>query len=431
VFHLGLICLPAQPNITSGSWRHPHFPVSPDFTGQQFWKDVAKTAEQAKFDFIFCADTEGIFAEYGNSRDGALKEGKFVPAYDQTVMADYMAAVTDRIGIIATISTTASQPFLLARRLATMDILSEGRIAWNIVTSTHKGGVRGVGLPDLPPHDERYDRADEFVDLCKMLWNSWDDGAIVADVERDMFIDPSKVHDVFFEGKYFRSYAPLNVQRSPQGGPLLVQAGASPRGLAFAAKHAEMIFAIQPNKEGMRRYYEQAREAIVKAGRDPERCRIMYAMHMFVGDTEAEAREKRQWHRDLMTPERALVSVSGIIGVDLSQVDPLQPLTEVKIPGAQSHVEAWARTGISTLHEVALKHESGAGPEVVGTPQQIADWMCETMDFVGGDGFMFEPRYLPHDFKEFVTKVLPILQDRGAVRTDYDGQTLRENVLAF
>jgi FMN-dependent oxidoreductase (nitrilotriacetate monooxygenase family) len=312
-----------------------------------------------------------------------------------------------------------------------MDHLSRGRTAWNIVTSTHKAGVQGVGLDALPPHDERYDRADELVELCKLLWNSWEQDAVVIDHQRSMFVDPAKVHDVHFEGRWFRCHAPLNLHRSPQGGPVLVQAGASSRGIAFAAKHAELIFAIQPNKEGMRRYYLQAREAIANAGRQPDQCRIMFAMHAFIGATEAEARAKRDAHRELMTPERAMIAMSGLVGFDLKKIDPHRPLTELQFPGAQSHVEAWANAGLKTMYDVSLAHTSGAGPQVVGTAEQVADWICDTMSFVGGDGIMFEPRYIPHDLIEFTEQVVPILQRRGMVRTEYSGATLRENALAF
>jgi len=157
----------------------------------------------------------------------------------------------------------------------------------------------------------------------------------------------------------------------------------------------------------------------------------MFAMHAFIGDTESEAREKRDLHRSLMTPERAMIAMSGLVGFDLSKIDPHRPLTELNFPGAQSHVAAWVEAGLRTMYEVSLAHTSGAGPEVVGTPTQVADWICDTMEFVGGDGIMFEPRYVPHDLIEFTERVVPILQKRGMLRSEYSGRTLRENVLAF
>lgn len=431
MFHLGMLSFPVQTHLSVGTWRNDSYPFDTSFDRPELWQEAARSCENAGYDFLFAADTEGVFAEYERSRDGALREGFFVPAFDQTVLADWMAAATTNLGIVATISTTASQPYLTARRLASMDHLSRGRVAWNIVTSTHRAGVRSVGLDELPPHDERYDRAEEYVQLCKQLWNGWDADALVVDRERGMFIDPTKVNDIDFEGRWFKCHGPLNVHRSPQGGPMLAQAGASPRGIRFAARHAELIFAIQPFREGMRDYYQTVKSAISNAGRDPASCKVMFAMHAFIGETEAEAREKRDRHRSLITPERAMVAMSGLLGCDLSKIDPHTPVNELEVPGAQGHIQAWSQAGIRTIFDASIGHASGAGPEVVGTPNQIADWMCDTMEFVGGDGFVFEPLYLPHDLFEFNQKVVPILRRRGMVRSAYTGSTLRENMTAF
>jgi FMN-dependent oxidoreductase (nitrilotriacetate monooxygenase family) len=426
-----MFCLPVRTAASVGGWRNEASPEHPGFDGPDLWVEVARKCEAAKFDFIMAADTEGIMAEYGNSRDATLREGLLVPAFDQTALADFMAAGTKEIGIVSTVSTTAIQPYLLARRFATMDHLSHGRTGWNIVTASHKAGVKGFGMEQLPPHDERYDRADELVDLCKLLWNSWDEGAIVADRERDMYIDPSKVHDVNFEGRWFKCYAPLNVHRSPQGGPMLVQAGASGRGITFAARHAELIIAIQPSPQLMRNYRNAIHEAVSKAGRDPSSSRVMFAMHTFIGDSEAEAREKHARHLALLTPERAMVATSGTVGLDLASVDPMQPLAELDFPGAKSHVANWARLGMKNMREVSLAFAAGLGIPVIGTPTQVADWMCDTMDFVGGDGLFLTPQYIPYDLAEFTAKVIPILQKRGKVRQQYAGKTLRDNMFAF
>lgn len=431
MFHLGMLSFPVQTHLSVGTWRNESYPFDRGFDRPDLWQEAARSCENAGYDFLFAADTEGVFAEYQGTRDGALREGLFVPAFDQTVLADWLAASTTKLGIVATVSTTASQPYLTARRLASMDHLSRGRIAWNIVTSTHRAGVQSVGLDDLPPHDERYERAEEYVQLCKQLWTGWGEEAVVVDRERDMFIDPSQVADVHFDGRWFKCHGPLNIHRSPQGGPMLAQAGASAKGIGFAARHAELIFAIQPFREGMRSYYEAVRNAVADAGRDPAACKIMFAMHAFIGETEAEAREKRDRHRALVTPERAMVAMSGLLGCDLSTIDPHTPISELKVPGAQGHIKAWSQSGAKTIFDATIDHASGAGPEIVGTPSQIADWMCETMEFVGGDGFVYQPLYLPHDLREFNAKVVPILQQRGMTRTQYTGTTLRDNINAF
>lgn len=431
MFHLGMLSFPVQTHLSVGTWQNDQYPYNRQFDRPDMWIDAARSCETAGFDFVFAADTEGIFSEYRNSRDHALREGLFVPAFDQTVVADYMAAATTHLGVVATISTTASHPYLTARRLATMDHMSRGRIAWNIVTSTHKGGVQSFGMDALAPHDERYDRADEYVELCKLLWNGWDEDAVVLDRERGMFIDPAKVADVHFDGRWFKCHGPLNLHRSPQVGALLAQAGASPRGIAFAAKHAELVFAIQPYREGMRDYYKRLKEAVVKAGRDPQKCKVMFAMYAFIGESESQAKEKQARHLELITPERGMTVMSGLLGYDLSTVDPHQSLADLKVPGTQGHIKAWTEHGANTIYQASVGHASGAGPAVVGTPVQVADWMCDTMEYVGGDGFVFEPLYLPHDLYDFNRKVVPILQKRGFTRKTYAGKTLRDNVTAF
>jgi FMN-dependent oxidoreductase (nitrilotriacetate monooxygenase family) len=431
MFHLGMLSFPIQTHNSIGTWKSKEYPFNSAFDRPELWIDVAKACEDARFDFLFAADSEGIFAEYKNSRDGTLKGGKFVPAFDQTVIADYILAHTRHLGVVATVSTTASQPYLTARRFASMDHLSRGRVAWNIVTSTHRAGVLGVGLTELPSHDDRYAQADEYVALCKELWQGWDEGAVIVDKQNDVFIDPAKVHDIHFEGRFYRSYAPLNLHRSPQGGPVLAQAGASKVGVAFAARHAELMFAIQPYRKGMKEYYDRVKSAVSDAGRDPNTVKVMFAMNAFVGESEAEAREKYERHRGMISPEGAMVTMSGLLGVDLSKVDPTAPIAELDVPGAQGHIQAWAQSGHNTVFDATIGHAAGAGPAFIGTPAQIVEQMRDTMEFVGGDGFVYHPLYLPYDLLDFTQQVVPLLQKSGLTRRDYSGGTLRENLGSF
>jgi FMN-dependent oxidoreductase (nitrilotriacetate monooxygenase family) len=341
-----------------------------------------------------------------------------------------LSAVTENIGIIATHSISGTEPYLVARKFATLDHLSGGRAGWNVVTSTHRSAAQNLGLDTMIEHDARYEMIDEYVEVCKALWGSWDEDAIVLDVDGDVFADPSKVHPIDHEGRFYRVRGPLNVHRSPQTGPLLVQAGSSPRGRRTAASFAEGIFSIQPTVAGMKAYRSDLRTLAEELGRDPDSIRVFHSIQPFVGETEQIAQEKLEQHNALVSQEAGMAMVSGHIGVDLATRDPQAPTATLDdAPGARGLATVYADAGSDiTIGELGRHYGRGVlAPQVAGTGAQVADWIESVFDESGGDGFMISPVSLPASLEDFVDLVVPELKRRGRVRTGYTpGRTLRE-----
>jgi long-chain alkane monooxygenase len=401
------------------------------------WKETARLAERAGFDFVFAADTNGIYSEYGGSHEAAVRYALQVPCFDAAVLMTAIGAVTNHLGVIATHSIVGTEPYLVARKFATLDHLTGGRAGWNVVTGTHRNAAENLGLQELIDHDERYEMADEFVDVCRALWNSWDQDAIVLDVDGDRFADPARVHPIDHVGKYYRSAGPLNIHRSPQVGPLLVQAGSSARGRRAAGRFAEAIFSIQPTREGMKAYRDDIRRiAADEFGRDPDSIKVLHSVQPFVGETEAIAREKLELHNRLVSSEAGVAMLSGHVGVDLGSRDLDLPASELSdAPGARGIAQVYANgrgAGEITLGELGRGYGRNVlSPQLVGTGEQIADWLVETFEEVGGDGFMISPVTLPAALEDFVDLVVPELRRRGRVREEYAaGATLRELLLA-
>ncbi|MQA91416.1 MAG: NtaA/DmoA family FMN-dependent monooxygenase [Gemmatimonas sp.] len=436
-FHIGLYGQNPVTHHSLATWMHPqNMPRGYRYNRASVWQYVGQLCERAKFDFMFSADTEGVFEEYRGSIDGAVRYATQVPSYDETILLSFVGAVTDKIGIVSTLSTNGSKPYITARKFATLDHMTGGRAGWNVVTAFHKNQALNLGMDEQFEHDERYDRADEYMDVCYQLWESWDEDAVVMDVEGQMFADPSKVHHIDHAGKYFKCRGPLNVDRCPQGRPLIVQAGQSTRGMQFAARHAELVFAIQPFREGMKKYYSKLKNLMgEEAGRDPDSCKVIFSFQPIVGETERVAQEKAEFHNAMVPVEGGMAYLSGHLGYDLSEFGSDASLEGLKVPGIQGLIDMYLETSegrAKTLGDVARMHATSVGsPQVVGTPEQIADWMEETMAEVGGDGFMLSPIYVPGAIEDFIDLVMPVLRDRGCVRTEYDGETLRENLLAF
>jgi FMN-dependent oxidoreductase (nitrilotriacetate monooxygenase family) len=350
-----------------------------------------------------------------------------------------MGAVTKNIGLGATLSTSLYPPFLLARLMGTLDHLTAGRAAWNLVTSVHTSAAQNYGQDDLPPHDERYNIADEYIDLVRKLWDSWEPDAIVQDRETGVFADPSKVNPVNFAGKYFKSRGPLNVPSSPQRHPVIIQAGTSGRGQEFSSANADMVIAHKNTLADMKTYVAQFRGALEKAGRDPSSCKIFFSIKPVMGETEQMAKE--MWDRNYQNSsvEKGLSYLSGTMNVDFSKFDldkPLPPDLPVSgmIGKLLQHTQA---NKTLTLREIA-KHEGMSETyPICGTPEHCADVIEHTAKESGADGFHFRPAgpggavgdiyYL----MEVATKLMPILQRRGLARTSYSGRTLKENLLAF
>ena len=439
-FHLGLFSSPPVMHHTVGGWKHPrNIKRGYRWDRPEVWQHCARLAEGAKFDFVFSAEIGGgVYDAYQNDFRPAVRYGVQTPCFEQSVLHMFMAAATEHIGFVPTVSINGKQPWHVARMLATMDHLSGGRTGWNLVCSFQKIGAQNLGMEDQLEHRTRYERADEFAEVCHRLWTSWEPDAVVMDAERDIFADPEKVHPINFVGKYFTCRGPLNIHRCPQGEPLFVQAGQSPTGVRFAAQRAECIFSIQTFVAGMKRAYDAYKETAVKEfGRDPDSMKIMFAMMPVVGETEEIAHKKAALIRSLTPVEGGLVWYSAALEYDLSKLDPNAPFDEhLQVPGIQGILDAYTKVEQGrrmTVGEIAKGFGEYCGdPLVVGTAEQIADWMEETMETVGGDGFLVCPAYVPGMVEEFVDLVVPILQERGVVRTEYiTGGTLRDNLMAF
>ena len=345
-------------------------------------------------------------------------------------MQTALGAVTEHVGVIATHSIIGTEPYTLARRFATLDHLTGGRAGWNVVSSTHRNAAENLGLTEVIDHDQRYEMLDEYVDVCQALWRSWEEDAIVRDVERDVFATPVKVHPINHAGRFYSSKGPLNVHRSPQTGPLLVQAGSSSRGRRSAGRFAEGIFSIQPTVAGMKSYRDDLRRRAAEQRRDPNAILVFHSIQPFVGETEKIALEKLEEYNALVPAEAGLAMLSGHLGVDLSSRDQGLPTASLSdAPGARGIATTYAHEGTDiTLGELGRYYGRNVlSPQVAGSPEQVSDWIQATIEEVGGDGFMISPVSLPGSLADFVDLVVPELARRGLVRQRYPpGATLRE-----
>ncbi|MEO0855122.1 MAG: NtaA/DmoA family FMN-dependent monooxygenase, partial [Cyanobacteria bacterium J06648_11] len=326
-----------------------------------------------------------------------------------------MAAATKHIGLASTVSVSHHHPFYVARMWGTLDHLTGGRAGWNVVTSLNSNQSANFGETRADT-ESRYERAHEFMEVCRALWNSWDDDALVNDAEGAMMSDPDKVRRIEFEGRFFKSRGPLNVTRSPQNGPAILQAGVSPSGRDFAAKYADGIFAIQPNAAEAKRYYSDIKSRIAELGGEPDHCRMLFGMQPIIGESDAHARELQEEHNALVPDEGGLAILSAHTDFDLSTVDldtPMNELEEPRLARMQSRAVR-ADGSFMSVREVARKHgQSVSLPQFVGTATDVADQMEAFFNDVGGDGFMLSMTHCPGALETFVDTVVPELQKRG------------------
>ena len=412
-------------------WRHPRTAAAGyDWSRPALYQHIAQVCERGKFDMVFFADLNYISDTYTGSMDPAIRYATQAPEHDPVPLLSWMGAATSRIGLGATFSISHAHPFYAARLWATLDHLTAGRVAWNVVTTLNHNQSANYG-EELRAKDERYDRAHEFIEVCRKLWNSWDADAVVMDRETGVFADPAKVHRIEHVGQFYRSRGPLNVVRSPQNGPAILQAGTSPKGRTFAARYADAIFAIQPNLTGAKAYYDDIKSATVSEGRPAEACRILFGIQPILGETAAQAREKQEEHNALVPLQGGLAILSGHLDFDLSQI-PLDALMAERTEPALQRMQTRYRTltgELLTLREVAQRHGQSVGLlQMVGTPSQVADQMEAYFDEVGGDGFMLSPIYTPGAIEEFVDLVVPELQRRGRYRKEYAGTSQRDHL---
>ncbi|WP_227354100.1 LLM class flavin-dependent oxidoreductase [Haladaptatus salinisoli] len=431
--HFNLFTMNAVEHVTAGNWRTPG-DQSHRYTELDYWQEVARLAERGGFDAVFFADVRGIYDVFGGSRDTAIEKAVQTPANDPELLVPAMASVTDHLGFAVTRSTTYVHPYQLARELSTLDHLTDGRLAFNVVTSYLESAAENLGLDERMEHDARYDRAEEFLRVCYRLWeDSWEDDAVVRDAEAGRYTDPEKVHAVDFEGDHFSVPGPHSCEPSPQRTPVLYQAGSSDRGRNFAARNAEALFVSQPTKEAVRSYVEDVRERAEERGRDGDDLAFFAGIAPVVGETEEVARAKYETYRENVDYEATLALLGGFMDLDFSELAPDQRVEHIETEAIQGAVNALTKHAPErdwTVRDVAEFCGLGStSPVVVGSPEQVADELERWHDETGIAGFNVKEIVRPGTLRDFVDLVVPELRERGLVREEYEGETLRENML--
>jgi FMN-dependent oxidoreductase (nitrilotriacetate monooxygenase family) len=413
------------------SWRHPEAQADAGVNFQHY-AQITQTAERGKFDMVFLADN---LAMREASMEALSRSAQFISNFDPITLIAALAAVTSRIGLVCTATTSYYEPYHVARKFASLDHISGGRVGWNLVTSGTPAEAYNFGRDAHYGHAERYDRAREFAEVVVALWDSWDDDAFVRDKETGQFFVPERMHYLNHKGKHFKVKGPLNIPRPPQGHPVIVQAGTSEDGMDVAARFAEVIFSAHLTIESCQRYFTEVKtRAADKFGRNPDHIKVMPGLSCFVAETEAEAIEKYEYLQSLIHPIAAREMLSTILGgVDLSKY-PLDgpmpqdlPITGTSVSARQNVLDMARRENL-TLRETALRGAGARGKSVIrGTPEQIVDIMEEWYAKEAADGFNFIPSFLPGSLDNFVRLVIPELQRRGLFRTEYRGRSRREH----
>ena len=429
-FHLGYFT-----KFGATSWPGDGKEFGSQWADGSYHKELAKMLEAAKFDFVFFEDSLIVGDRYANSMELDLKNATLSPKLDPLPLLPLMAQDTSHIGLIATASTTFYPPYLLARLLSTIDSLTKGRAGWNMVTSSERNAAMNFGMDKLLPPNERYDIADEFVELCKKLWDSWEEGALVADTETGVYVDHHKVHTVNFEGKHFRSRGPLNTLRSPQGYPVLAQAGASERGKQFSSKNAEVVLGMMTGGvPGMKAYRQEIRDRAEKQGRNPDDIKVFFLTPVEIFPEGGERPEMTEAEKQSAF-EHNIVMASSSLDVDFSQYDVDAPVPQdITAGGHTSALEYMKKAGREegkSLRDLFSAGKGASGMDFSGTVEQVAEKMMAVMDEVGGDGFLIEGSGYNRQLPDLVNGVIPALQRAGAVRTEYEGTTLREILREF
>jgi FMN-dependent oxidoreductase (nitrilotriacetate monooxygenase family) len=422
-------------SIYAPSWRHPE--AATDFTTPEYFQRIARTLEEGKFHMAFFDDRLAMPDMYGSSHEAAVAGGVRPVKMDPVLVLAVMAAATKHLGLGATGSTTYYEPFHIARTFATLDLMSRGRAAWNVVTSLNDSEAANFGKDQHLPHDARYDRADEFMEVVLGLWHSWEDDALIQDKENNRFADPAKVHALAHKGRFFSSHGPLTVPRSPQGHPVIIQAGQSGRGRDFAARWGEVIFTTISTLEVARKNYADMRKAIAAHGRDPDSVTIAPMTFTIVAGSDAEAQDKLAFIQGLAQPVDGPINLSEILNFDFSHKRPGEPLTDAElksIQGGQAFVERiklLSGRKNPTLED-CVKYtppSSLRGAQIfAGSPKTVADTMEEWFASGVCDGFVTAATCVPGSYEDFVRLVVPELQRRGLFRREYEGATLRENL---
>jgi len=416
-----------------GLWRHPQ-DRSSQYKDLSYWADLARLLERGRFDGLFIADVLGTYDVYGACDEAAIRQAAQVPVNDPLLLVSAMALVTEHLGFGITTGTGFEHPYPFARRVSTLDHLTKGRVGWNVVTGYLPSAARNMGQTDQPAHDARYDHADEYLEVLYKLWEgSWEDDAVIRDRERGVFTDPDKVHHIGHAGTHFTVPGIHLSEPSPQRTPVLFQAGASPRGVRFAAENAEAIFTAAPTKAILRETVTTIRRELELAGRDPYAAKIFNLSTVITAETDEEARAKHAEYLSYGDPEGALVFMSGWMGVDLASYGLDEPIGNVDSNAILSAVKAfqsadpdggeWAVRDIADWGKIG-----GIGPLIVGSGERVADVLQEWVAETDVDGFNLAYAITPGTFADFVDHVVPVLTARGAYQSEYAPGTLRNKL---
>ncbi|BEP48252.1 MULTISPECIES: LLM class flavin-dependent oxidoreductase [Variovorax] len=415
-------------HINHGLWTHPR-DRSLEYNTLEYWTSIARTLERGLFDGLFIADIVGVYDVYQHNVDVTLRESIQLPVNDPLMLVPAMAAATRHLGFGVTVNLTYEQPYLLARRFSTLDHLTRGRIGWNIVTGYLDSAARAMGLAEQIAHDERYERADEYLEVLYKLWEgSWEDAAVRRDKAARVFADPARVHKVRHEGRYHQVEGYHLAEPSPQRTPVLFQAGSSGRGQRFAARHAECVFISPPSKEAARQTVQALREQLVQAGRRPDDVKVFVGAAVVPGASTKEAQEKYADYRDYASREAGLAHFSASTGIDYARYGLDEPIDYGKTNAIESATrtaeqQGWTRRKLLDLFELG-----GRYPAIVGDASQVADELQSWIDETGADGFNLSRTVVPESYEDFVDLVVPELQNRGIYKTAYAEGSLRRKL---
>ncbi|GAA3939784.1 LLM class flavin-dependent oxidoreductase [Microbacterium soli] len=426
--HFNAFVMNTNSHIKHGHWRRPDA-RQVDFEDVDLWIDLARTLEEARFDALFFADVTGHYGDADADYEVYVRHGLQIPSNDPMVLLGALAVVTKDIGLALTSNVMQNHPFNFARQISTLDHISRGRIAWNIVTGMQDNGARNFGLPQLVDHTERYAWAEEYVDVVYKLWEgSWDEGAVVKDKENGVYADASKVNKIHHESRRYRVEGPHLPSPSPQRTPLLFQAGSSTAGRLFAARNAEATFIAAPDPKVARWQIDQTRALAVEHGREPGDIKFFQGMSFIIGDTEIEANEKAEEYARWSSQEGVLAHAAVVDRSTGRVYPPETPLKDVDTNTAKGRLEQLRRSITDREPLVGdMANRLTRSDRIVGTPEQIADRIEQWQD-AGVDGVNVTNWVLPGSFEEFAEKVMPVLRERGLAQSDYTPGTLREKL---
>ena len=415
-------------HINHGLWTHPR-DESHRFNELSYWTDLAQTLEKGLFDGLFIADITGVYDVYQNGIELTLKESIQLPSHDPTTLVSAMAAVTQNLGFGITVNLSYESPYQFARRFASLDHLTQGRIGWNIVTGYLDSAERLIGQKGLKDHDLRYEQAEEFLQLCYKFWEgSWENDAVLKDKKQRIFTDPSKVHQIQHQGQFYQSQGVFQVSPSVQRTPVLFQAGASPRGLTFATQHAEGLFIGGDRPEKIKQQVDQIRNQATAQGRNPETVKIFVGISVVTAETDELAQQKLDEYIRYASPEAGLAHFSSSVGMDLSQFADDETIPYQQTNSIASVNNKFKEQSISKNDLKAQHVLGGRYPLIVGSGATVAEKLIQLIDDTGIDGFNLTRTVAPESHHDFIQWVIPELQQRGRYKTEYENGSLRHKL---